>query len=174
MPLFTCGASPLSRSPLRSDWTCRWWFWELGWAIHNPPDRIVSPKTTSSGGTPQTCEQVVVLLLHIVAQNNTSPSSNSQKHLKLLCMFFQLLTEVCWGMWRNKDRPCGSDHSAQKSPLLLQTELHDSWCLKLLSDPLALFHVVNEHELYSDMLTVGHLEDREKGLNGCKILLITL
>lgn len=73
MTLFTCETSPWSRSPLRSDWTCRWWSWAPGWAIRSLPDRIVSLKTTSSGETPQTCEQVVVLLLHLVAQNNRPP-----------------------------------------------------------------------------------------------------
>lgn len=61
------------------------------------------------------------------------------------------------------DGPGGSDHSAQESPLLLQTELHDSRGLKLLPDPLALVHVVDEHELNTDVLTVGHLEERPAG-----------
>lgn len=82
----------------------------------------------------------------------------------MLWMLFQLITEVRWEMWRTTDRPCGSDHSGQKSPLLLQTKLHDSWCLKLLSDPLALLQIINEHKLDTDMLTVGHLEERGEAL----------
>lgn len=88
-----------------------------------------------------------------------TPPQSKKNSLQLLWMLIQL-TEVCWG---TNNWPCGSNHSGQKSPLLLQTELHDSWCLKPLSDPLALLHVINEHELNTDMLTVGHL--REKG--GC-------
>lgn len=61
----------------------------------------------------------------------------------------------------NTDRPGGPDHPGQQSPLLLQTELHDSWSLKLLSDPLALLHVVDEHELHPNVLTVGQLRDRQ-------------
>lgn len=92
----------------------------------------------------------------------TPPPPDSEKRctLHLLCMLFQVITEVCWGMWGNTDRPCGSDHSAQESPLLLQTAVRDSWCLKLLSDPLALLHVVDEHKLYANVLTVGRLEER--------------
>lgn len=55
------------------------------------------------------------------------------------------------------NRPGGSDHPGQESLLLLQTELHDPWSLKLLSDPLTLLHVVNKHELHSDVLTVSRL-----------------
>lgn len=93
----------------------------------------------------------------------TAPPPPPRLPLQQLCMLVRLITEVCWGMWRNTDRPCGSNHSGQKSPLLLQTELHDSGCLKLLSDPLALLHVVNEHKLHADVLTVGHLEERGRG-----------
>lgn len=88
--------------------------------------------------------------------------SKKQSALQLYCMPFQLMTKMCWGMWRYTDRPGGSDHPGQQSPLLLQTELHDSWSLKLLPDPLALLNVINEHKLDSDMLTVGHLEKRGK------------
>lgn len=56
------------------------------------------------------------------------------------------------------DAPGGSYHSGQQSPLLLHTELHDSWSLKLLSDPPALVHIINEHELHSNLLTVGRLK----------------
>lgn len=95
---------------------------------------------------------------HCVSKHLPPPESLS---LQLLCILFQLITEVCWGMWGNTDRPCGSDHSGQKSPLLLQTELHDSRCLKLLSDPLALLQVVDEHELHTDVLTVRHLTNQQ-------------
>lgn len=60
-----------------------------------------------------------------------------------------------------KHRPGGSDHSAQQGSLFFSTELHDVWCLELLSDPLALLHIVDKHKLYSNVLTVGQLEKRE-------------
>ena len=53
--------------------------------------------------------------------------------------------------------PGGADHSGQQCPLLLQSELHHSRSLKLLSDPLTLLQVVDEHELHSDVLAVRHL-----------------
>lgn len=68
--------------------------------------------------------------------------------------------------WRT-DPPGGSDHSGQQSPLLLHGELHDSRGLKLLPDPLALLHVVDEHELDPDVLTVRHLKDREGNRGFC-------
>lgn len=101
---------------------------------------------------------------HCGSEHLSPPQNQKNTTLQMLWMLFQLITEVCWGMWSTTDRPCGSDHSGQKSLLLLQSELHDSWCLKLLSDPLALLHVINEHKLDTDMLTVGHLEERGGGL----------
>lgn len=53
--------------------------------------------------------------------------------------------------------PCGSDHAGQECSLFLQGEVHDARLLKLLSDPLALVQVVNEHELDADVLAIGHL-----------------
>lgn len=53
--------------------------------------------------------------------------------------------------------PGGADHAGQQRPLLLQSELHHPRSLKLLSDPLALLQVVDEHELHPDVLTVRHL-----------------
>lgn len=84
-------------------------------------------------------------------------------HRLSISVLFQLITDVgsVQQSQRNQDKPGGADHPGQQSPLLLQTEVHDSWCLKLLSDPLALLHVINEHKLYSNMLTVGHLQERE-------------
>lgn len=66
-------------------------------------------------------------------------------------------------------RPGGSDHSGQKGSLLFQTELHYSRSLELLSDPLALLHVVNEHELDSDMPTVRHLQRPEGERQECRL-----
>ncbi len=57
--------------------------------------------------------------------------------------------------------PGGADHAGQQRPLLLQSELHDSRSLKLLSDPLALLQVVDEHELHTDVLTVRHLTNQQ-------------
>lgn len=59
-------------------------------------------------------------------------------------------------------RPRGPDHSAQQGPLLLGAELHDARRLELLPDPLALLHVVDEHELHANVLTVGGLKEKGK------------
>lgn len=71
-------------------------------------------------------------------------------HRKLLCC----VTE--------RVRPCGPDHSAQQGPLLFGAELHNARCLKLLPDPLALLHIIDEHELHANMLTVGCLKEKEE------------
>lgn len=138
--LTTCVASPWSHSPRRSCWTGQWWSWGPGWATRSLPGRIASPTTTSSGGTPRTC--------------GTS---------KALCCFFcfflhgELPQHV-----EERYRPRGTDHSAQQGPLLLGAELHDARRLELLPDPLALLHIVDEHELHANVLTVGGLKEKGK------------
>lgn len=71
------------------------------------------------------------------------------------------LPRSCWQQGRNveeADRPGGSDHPGQQPPLLLHGELHDARGLKLLPDPPTLLQVVDEHELYPDVLTVRRLK----------------
>lgn len=53
--------------------------------------------------------------------------------------------------------PGGADRAGQQCAFLLQAELHDPGTLKLLTDPLALVQVVNEHELHSYVLAIRHL-----------------
>uniref|UniRef100_A0A146YLN3 Uncharacterized protein n=1 Tax=Fundulus heteroclitus TaxID=8078 RepID=A0A146YLN3_FUNHE len=55
-------------------------------------------------------------------------------------------------------KPGGANHASQQRPLLLQSELHHSWSLELLPDPLTLIQVVDEHELHADVLAVRHLQ----------------
>lgn len=59
------------------------------------------------------------------------------------------------------NRPGGADHAGQQRPLLLRSELHHTWSLKLLPDPLTLLQVIDEHELHADVLTVRHLHTNE-------------
>ena len=65
--------------------------------------------------------------------------------------------------------PGGADHAGQQCPLLLQSELHHSRSLELLADPLTLLQVVDEHELYTDVLTVRHLTNRERGVTPVQV-----
>lgn len=53
--------------------------------------------------------------------------------------------------------PGGPYKPGQQGPLLFIGELHDSRGLKLLPDPLALLQIINEHELHTNVLAVGHL-----------------
>lgn len=53
--------------------------------------------------------------------------------------------------------PDRSNQSCEQGTFLLTVELHNSWGLKLLSNPLTLFQVVDKHELDSDVLAVGAL-----------------
>ncbi len=74
----------------------------------------------------------------------------------LLCTFaFGLCVCVCVSVCV----PGGADHASQQSSLILQAELHDSRPLKLLSDPLTLVQVIDEHELNPYMLAICHLKN---------------
>lgn len=59
-------------------------------------------------------------------------------------------------------QPCGSDQAGEQSSLLGVGELHDSWSLDFLPNPLTLAHIVNEHELDPDVAAVGRLEKSNK------------
>lgn len=59
--------------------------------------------------------------------------------------------------------PGGPYKPGQQGPLLLIGELHDPRGLKLLPDPLALLQIVNEHELHTNVLAVGHLSTYIQG-----------
>lgn len=59
-------------------------------------------------------------------------------------------------------QPCGSDQTGEQSSLLCVGELHDSWSLDFLPNPLALAHIVNEHELDSDVAAVRRLDKSNK------------
>lgn len=53
--------------------------------------------------------------------------------------------------------PHGAHQPCQQSPLIIVAELHNSRRLKLLTDPLALLHIVDEHKLQANVLAVGML-----------------
>lgn len=62
--------------------------------------------------------------------------------------------------WPGPAQPCvphGAHQPRQQSPFILVRELHNSRRLKLLTDPLALLHIVDEHELQPNVLAVGIL-----------------
>lgn len=53
--------------------------------------------------------------------------------------------------------PHGAHQPCQQSPFVVIAELHNSRRLELLTDPLALLHVVDEHVLQANVLAVGVL-----------------
>lgn len=53
--------------------------------------------------------------------------------------------------------PHGAHQPCQQSPLILVAELHNSRRLKLLTDPLALLYIIDEHKLQANVLAVGML-----------------
>lgn len=53
--------------------------------------------------------------------------------------------------------PHWAHQPCQQSPFFLISKLHNTWRLKLLPDPLALLHIIDEHKLQAYVLAVGIL-----------------
>ena len=54
--------------------------------------------------------------------------------------------------------PLRPDEPSQDESLFIVVKVHDTWCLKLTSDPVSLLLVVDEHKLHSNVITVNVLK----------------